>query len=180
VSRSEQRLRQELEVLSRLARTLVSTTRLDDLLFEVARSVAEVLEFPDCVIYLWDEPSQRLVQRAAAGPKLDPSRRNVVDPLRLEIGQGIVGSAAANRAVQLVEDVRVDRRYVPDTGGGVSELAVPILLRDRLIGVLDAEDPRVNAFTAEDAIILTRFADLAAAAIVNVQAFERERLAADR
>ncbi len=41
--------------------------------------------------------------------------------------------------------------------------------------MLDAEDPRPNAFTPEDAIVLSRFADLCAAAIVNVQRFERER-----
>ena len=177
MTRSEQRLRHELDVLSRLAKTLVSSTRLDDLLFEVARAVAEVLEFPDCVLYLWGPSEKVLVQRAAAGPKLDPSVRRVVDPLRLELGQGIVGSAGSTREVQLVHDVRIDRRYVSDTGSGLSELAVPILWREQLIGVLDAEDPRPNAFTAEHAIILTRFADLAAAAIVNVQRFESERSA---
>lgn len=175
MTRSEQRLRQELDVLSRLAKILVSSTRLDELLFEVARAVSEVLEFPDTVVYLWDDGRGALVQRAAAGPKLDPSVRRVVDPLTLGLGEGIVGSAGATREVQLVHDVRIDRRYVPDTGGGLSELAVPILFHDRLIGVLDAEHPRPNAFTAEHAIILTRFADLAAAAIVNVQRFERER-----
>lgn len=175
MSRDEERLRHELEILSRLAKTLVSSTRLDDLLFEVARAVAEVLEFPDCVLYLHDEAAGELVQRAAAGPKLDAAARRVLDPLRLKVGEGIVGAAAATRQVHLVGDVRGDRRYVPDTGGGRSELAVPILYQERLIGVLDAEDPRPNAFTPEDAIVLSRFADLCAAAIVNVQRFERER-----
>jgi putative methionine-R-sulfoxide reductase with GAF domain len=175
MSRTEQRLRHELEVLARLAKVLVSTTRLDQLLFEVTQAVCEVLEFPDCVLYLWDGQKRRLVQRAAAGPKLDAGQRTVVDPLELELGEGIVGAAGATREVQLIEDVRLDRRYVSDTGGGLSELAVPILYRDELIGVLDAEKPRANAFSAEDAIVLTRFADLAAAALVNVRDFERER-----
>lgn len=176
MTRTVARLRHELEVLSRLAKSLVSVTQLDDLLFEITRSVADVLEFPDCVLYLWDEKSELLVQRAAAGPKLDPTLRRVVDPLRLRLGQGIVGGAAALREVQLIDDVRSDLRYIADVrGGGLSELAVPILFHDRLIGVLDAEHREANSFTVDDAIVLSRFADLCAAAIVSMQLIEAAR-----
>jgi len=174
VKRSAESLHHELEVLARLARALVTSTRLDDLLGEVVRSIAEVIEFDDCALYLWEESEQALVQSAAWGPKLDPDQRAVVDPRRLRLGEGIVGSVAAKRLVEIVHDVTIDRRYIPTSTPGGSELTVPILHQDRLVGVLDAESQETSAFTAEDAIVLTRFSDLCAPAIVNVQQLERE------
>jgi diguanylate cyclase (GGDEF)-like protein len=174
MKRGVEALRHELDVLSRLARALATTTRLDELLDQIVRAVGEVLEFDDCVLYLWDEEAQRLVQRAAWGPKRDPERPGVVAPLRLRLGEGIVGSVAATRLVEIVHDVSIDRRYLPDLAPGGSELAVPILHHDRLIGVLDAESARRGAFSADDAIVLTRFSDLGASAIVGVQRLERD------
>jgi len=156
----------ELEVLARLARVVATAARLDDLLFEIARSVGEILEVDDCVVYLWDESSRELVQRAAWGPKLDPVAGKVIDPMRLSLEQGIVGWAATTRLVQIVEDVRVDRRYVPDMLEAGSELAVPILHQERLVGVVDAESRERNAFGPEEAVILTRIADFSAPSIV--------------
>lgn len=174
MKREAESLRHELDVLGRLARALVTTTQLDDLLTEIVRAVGEVLEFDDCVLYLWDENEQLLGQRAAWGPKFDPDKRVVREPLWLRLGEGVVGSVAATRLVELVEDVTTNRHYVPDVIPGGSELAVPILHQDRLVGVLDAECQRKNGFTTEDAIVLTRFSDLCASAIVNVQQLERE------
>lgn len=174
MKRDAESLRHELDVLSRLSRALVTTTRLDDLLFELVRAVGELLDFDDCVVYLFDERKQRLVQRAAWGPKYDRERRAIVDPLELRLGEGIVGAVAANRLVEIVHDVTTDRRYVPDTTPAGSELAVPILHLDRLVGVLDAESRQKSAFTAEDAIVLTRFSDLCASAIVCAQRLEQD------
>jgi diguanylate cyclase (GGDEF)-like protein len=172
VKRDLESLRHELDVLSRLARALVTTTRLDDLLAVMVREVGELLDFDDCVLYLWDDSEQVLVQRAAWGPKYDRERRAIVDPLRLRLGEGIVGSVAANRLVEIVHDVQTDRRYVPDATPGGSELTVPILHLDRLVGVLDAESQKKSAFSAADAVVLTRFSDLCASAIVGVQRLE--------
>lgn len=166
--------RHELDVLSGLARSLASTARLDDLLFEIVRSASEVLEVGDCVLYLWEESSRVLEQRAAWGPKLDPEHRTVINPLRLKLGQGIVGSVAASRLVEIVEDVAIDRRYIEDLEAAGSELAVPILHQDRLVGVLDAESREKRAFGADEAVILTRFADLSASSIVLLQRREQE------
>jgi len=174
VRRDPAQLRHELDVLSSLARSLASTTRLDDLLFEIVRAVSEVLEFDDCVLYLWNEDDRLLEQRAAWGPKLDVERRVVKDPMRVELGQGIVGSVAASRLVELVDDVSVDRRYVEDAFPAGSELTVPILHQDRLVGVIDAESRDKRSFGAEDAIILTRFADLVASSIVLLRRREQE------
>jgi diguanylate cyclase (GGDEF)-like protein len=172
--RDPARWKHELDVLSGLARSLASTTRLDDLLFEIVRAASEVLDVGDCVLYLWEESSRVLEQRAAWGPKLDPAHRTVINPLRLKLGQGIVGSVAASRLVEIVEDVSIDRRYIEDLEVAGSELAVPILHQDRLVGVLDAESKEKRAFGADEAIVLTRFADLCASSIVLLQRREQE------
>lgn len=174
MKRDPARWKHELDVLSGLARSLASTARLDDLLFEIVRAASEVLEVGDCVLYLWEESSRVLEQRAAWGPKLDPTHRTVVNPLRLKLGQGIVGSVAASRLVEIVEDVSIDRRYIEDLEPAGSELAVPILHQDRLVGVLDAESREKRAFGADEAVILTRFADLSASSIVLLQRREQE------
>ena len=166
--------RHELGVLSALARLLASASRLDDLLFEVVRTASEILDLDDCVLFLWDEDERVLVQRAAWGPKFDREHREVRRPMRLRLGQGIVGSVAASRLVEIVEDVSIDRRYVEDAVPAGSELAVPILHQDRLVGVLDAESTEKRTFGAEDAVALTRCADLCASAIVLLQRRERE------
>jgi len=172
--RAAEQDRYELEVLARLARVVASAARLDDLLFEIARSVGEVLEVDDCVVYVWDGDLRELSQRAAWGPKLDPETLRVVNPLRIPLDKGIVGWAASTRLVQIVDDVTVDRRYIPDILGAGSELAVPILHQDRLIGVIDAESPDPRSFGPEEAVILTRIADFSAPSIVQLERREIE------
>jgi diguanylate cyclase (GGDEF)-like protein len=174
VRRDPEQNRHELDVLARLARTLASSTRFDDLLFEIVRSVTEVLEVDDCVLFLWDDDERVLIQRAAWGPKLDAERRIVRNPLRLRLGQGIVGAVAASRLVEIVDDVTVDRRYVEDALPAGSELTVPVLHQDRLVGVLDLESQERRSFGAEEAIIATRFADVCAPAIVLLRRREQE------
>ncbi len=169
--RDGENLKHELGVLSRLARSLASATRLDDVLIEAVRAVCEVLQSDDCVLYLYDEDLRELTQRAAWGEKLDPATRQIVNPLRLQLGQGIVGWVAASRVVEIIDDVTTDRRYIPDLNPGGSELTVPILHQDRLVGVLDAESHRGRAFGADQAVIMTRIADFCAPAI----AFLRRR-----
>jgi diguanylate cyclase (GGDEF)-like protein len=174
VAREAGNLRHELNVLARLARTLASSTRLDELLLEVVRSLNEVLEVDDCVFFLWDDDERVLVQRAAWGPKLDLDSGAVRNPMRLRLGQGIVGSVAAARLVEIVDDVSIDRRYIEDETPAGSELSVPVLHQDRLVGVLDLESGQRRAFGAEEAIIATRIADLSASSIVLLRRAEQE------
>ena len=173
---AEERLQQEreLEVLSELARALVTTLDTEQLAFEIVSAVGKVLNFPDCVLYLWDEPSQRLVQTAAHGPKR-LGTAEILNPLRLELGEGIVGSVASERKIALVPDVSLDERYIPDLETCGSELTVPIVYQDRLQGVLDAESPLVGTFGDRESKILERFAGLCAPALVTARRFQNER-----
>jgi diguanylate cyclase (GGDEF)-like protein len=177
--RDSERIRHELEVLTRLSRTLASTAKLDDLLYEIVRSIGEALDFEDCVLFLYDEDTRQLVQRAAWGAKLDSENRKVRNPMRVALGQGIVGSVAVSRLVEIVDDVTIDRRYIPDGTTAGSELAVPILHQDRLVGVIDSERPGQRSFGAGDAVAATRFADLCSPAIVLLRRRELESRAVE-
>lgn len=115
----------------------------------------------DCVIYVRD--GDHLVQVAAHGPKRGPDGR-VVAPLRQALGEGLVGVAAATAAPVRVADVRGDPRYHADLVPARSELAVPILARGRVVGVIDSEDARPGHHTARHEAVFVSLAAIAAVA----------------
>ena len=71
--------------------------------------------------------------------------------IRIPVGRGVCGTAAATRQTQLVEDVHAFPGHIACDAASASEIVVPILLGDRLIGVLDLDSPRVARFDAADA-----------------------------
>ena len=142
-----QRRVRDLRVLQDFSRTLLDHRRdIDDILWDVACLAVARLDLEDCVIYLVDPERGDLVQRAAHGPK-NPREREILNPIRLPVGRGIVGSVAATGRVELVRDTRQDPRYVADDEVRLSELAVPIFHDGRVIGVIDSEHSRPGFFT---------------------------------
>ena len=94
---------------------------------------------------------------------------------RLALGEGLVGYAALHKEPVLVADVSQDPRYINVVADVRSELAIPMLLKDRCIGVLDLESPELDAFTKRDIEILTLLASQAAVAIENARLYEAVR-----
>lgn len=131
------------ERLGTLALRLAQTSDLREVLAQVSAEVCSLLATPDCVIYLVEPgtESQILIQSAAWGVKNPKAGLVVEAPLRLALGEGIVGTAAASATAQLVRDTLADQRHVPDLGSGRSELAVPIIVQGEVIGVIDTEHP---------------------------------------
>ena len=71
--------------------------------------------------------------------------------IRIAIGRGVCGTAAATRATQLVADVHAFAGHIACDAASASELVVPIVVADRLVGVLDLDSPTPARFDAEDA-----------------------------
>ena len=95
---------------------------------------------------------------------------------RITIGkEGVTGWVAQHKKPLYVPDVRQDPRYIQGVVRGRSEIAVTLLIGKQLIGVLDVESQKVNAFTPRDIKILSLFATQAAVAIQNAQLYEQER-----
>ena len=97
------------------------------------------------------------------------------DVPRVTLGEGLVGYAALHREPVLVADVSQDPRYIKVVPDVRSELAIPMLLKDRCIGVVDLESPELDAFTKRDVEILTLLASQAAVAIENARLYEELR-----
>ena len=134
-----------LEVLHEFTMRQASLRSVDDICWNIAKTAIGELGFVDCVVYLTDETRSHLVQRAAHGDK-NPIEREILDPIVIPVGEGIVGSVAATGKLEWVNDTRVDRRYILDDSFRCAELAVPILLEGEVIGVLDSEHPEAHFF----------------------------------
>jgi sigma-B regulation protein RsbU (phosphoserine phosphatase) len=90
----------------------------------------------------------------------------------VKLGVGLIGWAAEHKEAVLVSDVSKDPRYVHAVKDVRSELVIPLLMKDRVIGVFDLESPELDAFTKEHAELLTLLATQAAIAIENARLYE--------
>ena len=161
-----------LDIIRELAIEFLRGHSLDELIWLVAKNTIAKLGFEDCVIYLLDEERQVLVQRAAYGPK-SPVGKIILDPIEIAIGDGIVGTVARTKEPELVEDVRNDPRYIVDDKARGSELAVPIVHDDRVIGVIDSEHSEPGFYTAEHQAMMIIIASMASSRLAAALTIEQ-------
>jgi len=105
--------------------------------------------------------------------------RELVDNLRVPIGQGITGTAAATGHPVRVSDTSQDDRYIAAIENVRSELAVPLMLQGKPVGVLDIQSRHPDYFTPEQQSILTLLASRLAVAIENARLYQKERAQAE-
>jgi sigma-B regulation protein RsbU (phosphoserine phosphatase) len=160
----------ELAVLTELGREVTSVLDLNELLEKIPQLISRLASFTVFSVYLLDERRQDLHIAYAVGYP-----EEVVRSFRLEVGQGIVGSAVAERRPILLDDVEQDPRYLHTVPGVRSQLAVPLRHKGKVIGALNLLSDRRAAFTERDEMILRQFAAHVAQAIVNARLFESER-----
>ncbi len=155
-----------LTTLRQIAQEFASILQLDELLEKISTLVRTLIQYDVLAIYLKD-PDKPLL-RHYFGVKFDEQ----VHWRNIAIGQGLVGSAAAAKESILVGDTTLDPRYIASTAGIRSEVTVPLVLKNQLIGVLDLQAARPSGFAAEDMDTLTLLAPQIAAAIENARLFE--------
>ena len=155
------------ETLAEIGREMGQLLDLDELLARIAQLVTRVIDYRTFGIVLLNEETGELEIKTAVqyGSK--------VDLPRVRMGEGVVGHAALTREAVLVPDVSKDPRYIPLVEDVRSELAVPMLIKDRCIGVMDLESPELDAFSKRDVEILTLLASQAAVAIDNARLYEQ-------
>ena len=163
-----------LATLAEIGEEINASLNLDRVLSKTATLIKRLIDYEIFTVMLVDERSQVLVNRFAVGYNLD-----VMDHWRIPVGQGISGSAAARREPIRVADVRQDPRYINAIDSVRSELAVPLLFKNQVVGVIDIQSSQVDYFTAEQEEILVLLASRLATAIENAQLFERARSQAD-
>lgn len=139
----------------------------------VARNVVARLGYIDCVVYKLDRDRGELVQMAAIGEKtLDEDDTEIVNRLTIPIGSGITGSVATSGRSIRVDDLAGDERYVQDLMQARSELCVPILDGDRVIGVIDSEHVEPAFFSAKCQELFESIAALTAAQLRHIWALD--------
>jgi sigma-B regulation protein RsbU (phosphoserine phosphatase) len=157
-----------LDFLLEVATLTSETLELDELLANVANIVRRVIPYDLFAILLFNDKRKDLRIRYAVG-----HREEVVRNLSLTLGEGVVGAAAEHRHPVLVADVTADTRYLAASDVVRSELSVPMIARQRLVGVIDVQATRVGAFGDYDRSMLSLIAGRVAAAIDNAQLYRR-------
>ncbi len=165
----ERRYTSMLETLAEIAREFASILDLDELLARIASLTRRVIDYRTFGIILLDEETNELEMKMAVryGERMEWPR--------LKVGSGLVGYAALHKEPVLVPDVSVDPRYIEVVPDVRSELVIPLLLKDRCIGVFDLESPELDAFDKSDVEILTLLASQAAVAIENARLYQTIR-----
>lgn len=161
---------QTLELLLEVGRLLSSKLEISELLTSVLELATKVVDAESASLLLLDEKTQELYFDVALG--LGPEAAKV----RLPMGAGIAGSVAKSRAPEIINEVRRDKRWSPamdEQSGFVTRsiLAVPMLLKGRLVGVLEAINKRDGGFAEGDLRAFEAFASQAAVAIENARLF---------
>jgi two-component system, LytTR family, sensor kinase len=162
------------QVVSYFASSINQKNSIDELLWDVARNCIARLGFEDCVIYLVDERRKVLVQKAAWGHKTN-AENQIVNPIDIPVGRGIVGAVAKSGKAEIVADTGKDHRYLIDDDIRLSEIAVPIIDNGKVIGVIDSEHPQKNFYTERHLQILVTIASLCADKIDKIKAEELTR-----
>lgn len=157
-----------LNILSDFAIALLDFNSTDEVLWHTSREVVGRMGFDDCVIYLWDEVTQTLKQHSAFGPK-NIEADLINNALTLSLGEGIVGRAAQTQQTILINDLALEKNYVFDLQQAASELAIPIIHRNVLLGVIDSESMHKNFYTSEHIKILTAITSMLAAKLAKTK-----------
>ena len=157
-----------LDFLLEVSAATAQTLDLDQLLANVSEIIHRVLPYDLFAILLYNEKRRDLRIRYGVG-----HREDVVRNLAIALGEGVTGTAAARREPVLVGDVRNDARYLNTVDAVRTELAVPMTARGKLVGVIDLQSTRVNAYTEYDRALLRLIAARVAIAIDNARLYLR-------
>jgi len=157
-----------LDFLLEVSTVTSQTLDLDELLANVSEIVQRVIPGELLAILLYSEKRRELRIRYARG-----HREEVVQNWSIPLGQGITGTAALTREPVLAADVRSDPRYLNAVEAVRTELAVPMIARRKLVGVIDMQSTRTNAFTEQDRALLRLIAARVAIAIDNARLYWR-------
>lgn len=163
----------KLEALQLVTDTALTHLGLDDLLHELLIRVREIMTVDNVAILLFNEHGHYLTMRAVIGPE-----EEVAKQVRVPIGRGFAGTIAAQAKPRIVEDLSTVEVMTPLLREKLkSLLGVPLLIEDRVIGVMHIGTVTSRRFTQEDVQLLQRVADRIALAITQSRLYEAEQTA---
>jgi len=170
--RAQRRRAEQFRVIAEVGKQITSIMDIDELLNQIVQLIQTTFDYDHVAIAMIED--NFAVYRVGAGRLWDDPGFNF-NPSHLKIGsEGITGRVAATGKLIYLPDVREDPDYVELKGSStLSEVTVPVMVKGEVIGVLDAQSERVNAFDESDLVVLQSLADQAAVAIENAQLYKQ-------
>lgn len=173
----------ELQTVANISTAAATIGNIDDMLQEVVHLTQRGFGLYHAHIFIYNEDTAEL-EIAACGYKEGDEHEGThgTTTISLDQEQSLVARAGRTRQAVIVNDVRSDPGWLPNPilTETASELAVPMIVGDRLLGVLDVQSERVNAFSDEDASIQTTLASQVATALQNARSFSQAQQQAER
>jgi diguanylate cyclase (GGDEF)-like protein len=155
-------------VLYDAGQAVLSTFDPDEVLQRILAIARDYFHLRNVAIVLLDKPSQQLYVRSQIG--WDEGQ----DKVRFPLGLGISGTAALKKQPVYAPDVSLDPRYICCAKSTQSELAIPLMVRDEVVGVLDCQSDRLDHFDHETIDLLTLFSTQASIALQNARLYSLE------
>jgi GAF domain-containing protein len=181
----------QLNLVSEVSAQIANVLNLNELASRVTELIQQTFHYYYVALFTLPEGSTSLRFRASAMPgvsKIPPQagprkgKRKAKVALEVEIGEGLIGQAAAEGERILVADVQNDPRYrfidsLPETR---SEVVLPLKIGDRVLGVLDVQSDQPNAFHPNDLLVLGALADTIARRVEGARLYSDLRRRADQ
>src|ERR1700681_4426792 len=163
-----------LATLTEIGEGVNASLDLDEVLARTAALIKRHIDYEIFGVLMLEGDGTYLKHRFSIGYP-----RDLADNLRVPVGQGITGTAAATGHSVRVSDTSKDGRYINAIENVRSELAVPLMLQGKCVGVLDIQSRHLDYFTPEQQSILTLLASRLAVAIENARLYQKERTQAE-
>jgi diguanylate cyclase (GGDEF)-like protein len=160
---------EKIAVLYDASQAVLSTFDLDEVLQRILAIARDYFHLQNVAILLLDKESGQLCVRSQIG--WDDGE----DKIRLDLGVGLTGAAALKKLPVYAPEVSKDPCYVCSSKSTLSELAIPLMVRDEVVGVLDCQSDRLNHFDRETIDLLTLFSTQASMALQNARLYSLER-----
>lgn len=168
MERAQKRVAQ-IGLVNQVARKLTSTLNIDELLSSAADAIQKNFQYFDVTIFLLSAEEQELVLAAHSGNYID----FLPHGYRQKVGRGIVGWVAEHGQYVLANDVSLDARFLAHQYHNTnSELALPIVSDNEVVGVLNVEDTKLYAFDETDVLVLETLCDQIGSAVRNARLFD--------
>ncbi|MCI0397763.1 MAG: SpoIIE family protein phosphatase [Chloroflexi bacterium] len=160
-----------LALVSQIARQVNAINDLDELFSQVVVLTQQTFGFSSVNIFGIDSQTGEAVARASSAPQLRPGS------VRLAPGQGLIGTAVATGQSTLSNNTLTDERFLigPVSAGTRSEIAIPLIVDEELLGVLDVQSQELEAFTSREQTVLEALAAQVAIAIHKAHQFALQR-----
>jgi phosphoserine phosphatase RsbU/P len=157
----------DLRYLAQIADTLNTTLDLQTLLNRTSELVRSIIPYRIFAIFLLNDRTNDLRMRFQIGHTPEAAR------MRFPLGKGVIGQVALTRDPLMLNDVTCNEHYIPASPAVCSELAVPLIAKNRLIGVMDLESEQPDFFKPEHLHLLTLTGSRIAQAIENARLYTR-------